>query len=69
MNKLTVSGINDKCETINIRKRQSVDQIAFRTEIPSQVACKHLGVFLDQKMTFKRHVDYVTKTFVLYIQN
>ena len=58
-NKLTIN--TDKCESLGFGIREPFPSQAFGVEIRSQSHCKYLGVYLDPKLTFKRHVEHVTK--------
>ena len=58
-NKLTIN--TDKCESLSFGTSETFPFEAFGAEIRSQTHCKYLGVYLDAKLTFKKHIEHVTK--------
>ena len=58
-NKLTIN--TDKCESLGFGIREPFPFQAFGAAIRSQSHCKYLGVYLDAKLTFKIHVEPLTK--------
>ena len=58
-NKVTIN--TDKCETLSFGTSEPFPFEAFGAEIRSQTHCKYLGVYLDAKLTFKKHIEHITK--------
>ena len=58
-NKLTIN--TDKCESLSFGTSEPFSFEEFGAEISSQTHCKYLGVYLDAKLTFKKHKEHVTK--------
>ena len=51
----------DKCKSLSFGTSEPFPFEVFGAEICSQTQCKYLGVYLDAKLTFKKHIEHVTK--------
>ena len=50
-----------KCESMNFAVRKIKDFKIFNSKLPNTNCFKYLGVFIDNKLTFREHIEYITK--------
>ena len=65
-NKLTIN--TNKCESSSFGTSEPFLFEAFGAEIRSQTYCKYLGIYLDAKLTFKKHIEHVTKKLKNFVE-
>ena len=58
-NKLTLN--ITKCESMNFAAGKARDIEIFNSKLPNNNCFKYLGVYIDNKLTFREHIAYLTK--------
>ena len=58
-NKFTLN--TTKRESMNFAVRKIKDIKIFKTKLPNTNCFKYLGVYIDNKLTFQEHIEYITK--------
>ena len=56
-NKLSLK--NPKCEVMNFGVATPKNSTLTNEKVPKRNACKYLGVYLDKKLLFHDHIEYV----------
>jgi len=66
-NKLTLNLDKTSCMVFSPRIRFSIKLLLNDVEIEKDHACKYLGIYLDDQLNWKHHIDYICeKTCKIY---